>query len=47
MHAKTFFFFLKIQYDFFLEILGRMHENKKIILFYFFILIFSLQKLGI
>jgi len=39
MQAKTLFFFMKIQYDFFnffLERLGRMYENKKI----FFIFIF-------
>jgi hypothetical protein len=39
MHAKT-FFLIKMQYDFlllfFLERLGRMHENK--IFFYYFLM---------
>jgi len=42
MHAKTFiFFFMKIQYDFFiifLERLGRMHENK---IFFIYLFIFT------
>ena len=43
MHAKTSFFFMKIQYDFFkffLERLSRMHENKTFYSILFFLLFF-------